>query len=210
MLNQKNKTKIFCIGLHKTGTTTIETVLQDFGFQLGNQTQGELLLDNWYNRDFKSIIQFCKTAEAFQDTPFSLPYTYIPLDQKFNNAKFILTERDNPEQWYKSITTFHSKKWADGCNIPTLEQLKEATYRYKGYAYDFNRKVFSTPEDEPYQKKDLINYYCNHNKAVKEYFKSNPKKLIVINVNIKEHFRRLADFLGKNTDKDSFPWKNKT
>ena len=79
----KNKPKIFCIGQNKTGTTTIESVLKSFNYKLGNQVQGELLLDTWYERDFKKIIKFCKTAEAFQDVPFSLPYTFQHLDVAF-------------------------------------------------------------------------------------------------------------------------------
>ena len=211
MLFKKNNiSKIFCIGLHKTGTTTIESVLKNLGYKLGSQAEGELLLDNWFNRDFKSIIKFCKTAEAFQDTPFSLPYTYIALDQYFKNAKFILTIRDTDEQWYNSITKFHSKKWADGQETPTLDQLKEASYRYKGYAYEFNRKVFTTPTYKPYEKRTLLDYYNHHNLSVKNYFRSKPHQFIEINVSEQKDYKRLVSFLGKKTDKEDFPWENKT
>ena len=126
IFKNKKRSKIFCIGLHKTGTTSIEKVLTNLNYKIGDQVQGELLLDNWYRRDFDSIIEFSKSAEAFQDTPFSLPFTFIALDQYFENAKFILSVRDDPEQWYNSLTKFHSKKWGFGQNPPTLDQLKEA------------------------------------------------------------------------------------
>lgn len=32
-----NKEKVFCIGYGKTGTTTIGKVLEDFGYDLGDQ-----------------------------------------------------------------------------------------------------------------------------------------------------------------------------
>lgn len=210
IFKNKKRSKIFCIGLHKTGTTSIEKVLTNLNYKIGDQVQGELLLDNWYRRDFDSIIEFSKSAEAFQDTPFSLPFTFIALDQYFENAKFILSVRDDPEQWYNSLTKFHSKKWGFGQNPPTLDQLKEANYRYKGYAYDFNRKVFSTPQNQPYHKKELINYYIKHNKTVKDYFRSQPDKCIEINVNNNQDFSRLVKFLGKTTEAERFPWENKT
>tara|TARA_R110002012_G_scaffold319389_2_gene539628 strand:+ start:11786 stop:12097 length:312 start_codon:yes stop_codon:yes gene_type:complete len=89
LLEQKNP-KIFCIGHNKTGTTTMQAVLAGFGYDLGNQRQGELLLDAWYARDFNQIIEYCHTAEAFQDVPFSLPDTYKELDEAFPDAKFFV------------------------------------------------------------------------------------------------------------------------
>jgi len=74
--SNSNTSKIFCIGFNKTGTTTIESVLKSFGYKMGDQVKGERLLNSWLSRDFKPIVELCKTAEAFQDIPFSLPYTY--------------------------------------------------------------------------------------------------------------------------------------
>lgn len=205
-----NQYKIFCIGHNKTGTTTIESVLKDFGYKLGNQIQGEMLLDAWYHRDFKEIIKFCKTADAFQDVPFSLPYTYQHLDLAYPGAKFILTERDNAEQWYQSLTKFHSKLWANGKHIPTANDLKQAIYRRQGFAYDFNRWTYNSPEDDIYNKKTLINFYNNYNQTIKDYFKSHPEKLLVINVSKSPDYTKLCEFLEKPITRTDFPWKFKT
>lgn len=205
-----NSNKVFCIGFNKTGTTSIETALKGFGYKMGNQVKGELLLEKWYQRDFKSIIDFCKTAQAFQDIPFSLPFTYIFLDAHFKNAKFILTERDTPEQWYESLTTFHSKKWSDGNQIPTVSELKKANYRYQGFAFDFNNFVFGTSETDPYHKETLMNHYLSHINNVKEYFKSRPEKLLVINVSNYSDYGNLCEFLNQTRIEKDFPWENKT
>lgn len=207
---KKNKEKIFCIGLNKTGTTTIERVLSEFEYTIGDQHRGELLLHDWYNRKYKSIIKFSKSANAFQDIPFSLPNTFIFLEQYFKNAKFILTVRDNEDQWYDSITKFHSKLWSDGINNPTIDDLKKARYCYKGFAFDINRYMFNTPESDPYNEKILKKYYSQHNYTVKEYFRSRPNKLIVINVSKDKDYLRLCDFLGKKSKGNKFPWENKT
>lgn len=210
MFLKRRKPKIFCIGQNKTGTTTIETVLKGFNYKLGNQVQGELLLEAWHQRDFNKIIKFCKRAEAFQDVPFSLPYTFQHLDVAFPDAKFILTERDNAEQWYQSLTKFHSKLWAGGERIPTADDLKTARYRELGYAYKFNRYVFSTPETDVYHHEILNEHYLNYNQTVKDYFKSRPDKLLVINVANAKDYAKLCAFLNQVPQGDDFPWENKT
>lgn len=210
MLFQSKKSKIFCIGLNKTGTTTLEKVLKDFDYKLGNQRNGELLFKDWYKRDFRSVISLSKTAEAFQDAPYSFPFTFIALDQYFPNAKFILTVRDSPEQWYNSLLRFHSKLWADGTNAPSAENLKNAKYIYKGFAYESIKAMFKTSDNDPYNKEILLDYYNNHNYQVIEYFRSRPEKLVVINVSDDNDYIRLCDFLNKEPIHKTFPWENKT
>lgn len=211
MLFKKLKPKVFCIGQNKTGTTTLKTVLkEDFNYKIGSQVQAELLLDDWYKRNFKAIATYCKTAEAFQDVPFSLPYTYLFMDAYFKDAKFILSERDSADQWYNSLIKFHSKLWSDGETAPSAEQLKNASYRYKGYAYKFNRYMYNTPKNDPYNKEVLMQHYLDYNKEVKQYFKSRPDKLLVINVANPSDYQKLCRFLNQKSDKDGFPWKNKT
>lgn len=210
LFSKRSDPKVFCIGQNKTGTTTIEVVLKRFGYRLGNQVEGELLLEAWHHRDFKHILKYCKTANAFQDVPFSLAYTYQHLDLAFPNAKFILTERDSAEQWYQSLTKFHSKKWADGQRIPSAEDLKLIKYRGLGHAYKFNRYVFSTPETDVYNQTILKEHYLRHNQTIKDYFKTRPEKLLVINVAKPKDYSKLCVFLNQTPQGDDFPWENKT
>ncbi len=206
----RNKTKIFCIGLNKTGTTSLEAALKELGFIMGNQRRGELLLEEWKNRDFKKLFKLCRTAQAFQDAPFSYPDTYKYLDKEFPGSKFILTLRDSDEQWYNSITRFHSKIWADGKRIPTKEDLMNATYRYKGKPWEGNRALFNTPEDEPYKKDVLLEYYNKHNEDVLSFFKGREGDLLVLNVADDTAYNKLCEFIGEKPLREGFPWKNKT
>ena len=210
MLFKTSKPKIFCIGFNKTGTTTLEQELKSFGYRLGNQIQGELLIDSWYGEDFKPILKFCKTADAFQDIPFSLPYTYQHLDAYFKDAKFILTERDTAEQWYHSLVTFHSKLFADGQSVPTAEDLKRATYRHKGYTYKAFKYIYNTPDDDLYNKDALIKFYTTYNSTIKDYFMGRPEKLLCINVSKPSDYVTLCEFLNQPISKRHFAWKNKT
>ncbi|MGZ4035071.1 MAG: sulfotransferase, partial [Bacteroidia bacterium] len=125
----KKKVKIFCVGFNKTGTTSLKKALEDLNYTVGNQSAGEWMVDDWAKRDFSALDQFCKTADAFQDIPFSFPFTYMYLDQKFKGSKFILTERDSAEEWYNSLLNFHSKLWGRN-GVPTKNDLLESTYIY--------------------------------------------------------------------------------
>jgi len=207
----KNKSpKIFCIGAGKTGTTSVEKALLDLGYKLGNQANAELLLDDYLKRNFKAILNYCKSAEAFQDAPFCFQHTYQYLDQNFSNAKFILTVRDSDEQWYQSLINFHSKLFADGERVPTWEDLKNASYRYKGYAAEVRKKVYGILENEdPYDEQKLKNYYNTHNSSILDYFryKSN---FLLINVAKEDAYINLCEFINKKALYETFPWENKT
>ena len=206
-----NKPKIFCIGANKTGTTSIKAALKEMGFIVAPQRPAEKMIDQWPKRDFQKLIKFCKySGEAFQDAPFSFPYTYVVLDYFFSNSKFILTIRNNAEQWYKSLTNFHAKMWGENGRIPTKKDLQNANYLYKGSPWFGNRQLFNTPEDEPYKKDVLIDYYETHNKNVIDYFRHRSKDLLIINVAKKGAYQKLASFLKINTKKTEFPWENRT
>ncbi|WP_273150351.1 sulfotransferase [Methylophaga thiooxydans] len=201
--------KIFCIGLNKTGTTSVKKAFKDLGFVVGDQGVATELLQFWIKRDFRPIVKYCRTAEAFQDSPFSYPYTYVALDQAFPGSKFILTIRDNPEQWYNSITKFHGKRWANG-RIPTKSDLKRAIRETKGRPWVVNRALFDTPEDDPYRKAELLQFYNRHIEDVTRYFKSRPNDLLVINLSEEGAYQKFIEFLGVESLSNEFPWENRT
>ena len=124
------QTKVFCIGRNKTGTTSLKTALSDLGYRVGDQRQAEKLIEHWRDRDFGPIIEYCRSAEAFQDVPFSLPFTYVALDQAFPGSKFILSVRD-PDDWYESYIR-HQKQVVGTNDVSTPEELKAHPYVWEG------------------------------------------------------------------------------
>ena len=204
-----DKPKVFCIGLNKTGTTSMAKALKNLGFIVGNQTLAELLLDDWAKRDFRSLINYCYTAQAFQDIPFSLPYSFQALDGYFPNSKFILTIRDNPEQWYNSLVYFQSKIIGKG-EIPTISDRKKASYVYPGYLYKTFKWIYNTPEEDPYNKEMLVREYEFYNFLVQDYFKLRPKDLLVINLADAGSYQQLCEFLEKPCPGGKFPHENMT
>jgi hypothetical protein len=185
--------------------------MQEHGFKIGNQRNGELLINDWAKKDFRSAISLARTAEFFQDAPFSFPYTYQALDQYFPQAKFILTVRNNAEEWYTSLTQFHGKRFGrEGRVPPSSEDLKEATYITKGNPYHIHKILYSTADSKPYEKKFFLNYYQNHIAEVTEYFRHKKEKLLIINLSQKEDYSKLCTFLDIKPKHDGFPWLNKT
>jgi hypothetical protein len=168
------------------------------------------LHQEWAQRNFKPIIEYCKTAEFFQDFPFSKPFTFVALDQAFPKSKFILTVRDDAEQWYNSLTKFHSKLWGKRGRIPTQEDLQQATYITKGRPWEMKLINNITPNDDPYNKELLIQSYIDYNNSVLNYFSHRPEDLLVLNVADKSAYRKLCEFLNQPVIQEEFPWINKT
>lgn len=207
----QHKTKYFCVGRNKTGTTSLKKAFIDLGFIVGDQTVAEELYDLYFFQDnFDKIISYCKTAEVFQDVPFSYFKTVPYIDKSYPNSKFILTIRDDAEQWYNSITRFHSKLFGKNGRIPNVEDLKDAKYLRKGFMYN-TIKAHGTNDQDPYNKQIMISHYNKHNRDVIDYFKNRPNDLIIINLSAEGAFKRFADFIGVECTIDSnFPWENKT
>ncbi|MEQ9544769.1 MAG: sulfotransferase [Marinobacter sp.] len=210
-LKARRRKKVFVIGLNKTGTTTMAKALHDLGYMLASEREAKPLFHAWLRRDFKPIIEYCKTAQAFQDSPFSFPETFKSVDQAFPGSKFILTVRDDEDQWYGSITRFHSKLWGDGDGTPpTQRQLKEAVNSYKGRPWDVNQALFKTPRNDPYNEEILKTFYLDYNKSVMDYFSGRSDDFLVLNVAEAGAYKRFVDFLGVESDSSEFPWENRT
>ncbi len=187
--------KIFCVGSNKTGTTSVKRALRDFGYTIGDQKEAELLINDWAIRDFRRIVQYCKQADAYQDIPFSLGYTYQILDYAFPDSKFILTVRNNADEWYQSLIRFHSKVLGLD-TLPTSDDLKNFVYREKGYLWRVQKYVFGVDETTLYDKNLYTAYYENHNEQILAYFRFRPNDLLILNLVDEKAMRKLCNFLG--------------
>jgi len=201
--------KIFCIGQNKTGTTSLDKTLKEHKFNVASQHKGELLCNDWLKGNYQSIIEFAKTADAFQDRPFYMGDTYKYLDANFPGAKFILSVRNSPDEWYDSYIRFQSKIFGAG-RKPTARQLKRAGYCQTGWIYNVITGLYGTSEDDVYNKEKLVDYYVRYNTEVVEYFKDRPDDLLMINLKDDDSYKKFCDFLGVSPRRDKFPHLNKT
>ncbi|HUW94309.1 MAG TPA: sulfotransferase [Anaerolineae bacterium] len=76
----------------------------------------------------EEYVEYCRGAEAFQDIPFSLRYTYQALDNAFPGSRFVLSVREDEDEWYRSLIRFHQKRLGIQGRI-TREHLVNDPYR---------------------------------------------------------------------------------
>lgn len=212
LIETKDYNKVFCIGAGKTGTTSMKILLAQFGFKVGHQPTAEVLSRDWLkDRNAERIINYCYTADAFQDAPFRYPNLYKNLDIAFPKSKFVLTIRSSPEEWFESLKRFHTLKFSsDKSRLPSVEDLKNSLYRYKGYLFEHMMFHYNYPDIPLYDEKYYMRVYLSHNIDVQNYFSSRPNDLIIINLAIKKDIERLTSFLNITTDINEFPWENRT
>lgn len=203
--------KIFCIGLNKTGTTSLELALKTLGFRLGNQRAGELLIEAWGRRDFRPIIRLAQTADAFQDVPFSLNYTYQAMDIAFPGSRFILTVRDSAQAWYHSMLTFTAKRL--GCELQSLAaiDIRQDSYIYPGWHCRLIELQFgSSGLDQWFNRDIMLEHYLSYNQRVLDYFRHRPQDLLVLNVGDPEAMGKLCEFLGVDPSGLRMPHLNRS
>jgi hypothetical protein len=112
--------------------------------------------------------------------------------------------------------SFDDLPWLKEDIIPILDKvfpkskfvylLRDEESWKKSY-FNWRKKRFG---DSPDVEKAWQEYQA-HNRFVMDYFKDRPEnEFIVLDVQDKNGFKKLADFLGKKTDRYSFPHFNQT
>lgn len=174
-------TKVFCIGFHKTGTTSMAKALSALGYKVTgpNGTRDPDIARNVY----EMAAALLKKNDAFQDNPWPIIYKWC--HEQYPDAKFILTLRD-PERWYES-----QRKHFAASTTPMREWIYGP-----GFGAPLNHK-------SRYQER-----FNAHNAEVIEYFKDKDN-LLVVDITDGDGWNKLCPFLGKAIPKDlPFPHAN--
>ena len=187
---ERRRPKVFCIGRNKTGTTSLEAVFKRLGYRVGNQRRGERLIEDWVNGEFRRIIRLCRTADAFQDIPFSLPRTYEAVDQVFPGSRFILTVRGSAAEWFDSLVRFHANLLGETPSASALQQSSKWRWIWRT-----QQLVYGANEATAYDPGLYKAHYEQHNASVREYFRERPGDLLVLNLRDNDAAERLSVFL---------------
>lgn len=177
-------TKIFCVGLSRTGTYSLHRALLMLGFSSKHwdYTKQSLRYNgNELDVDFSWFEQF----DAFLDTPVAR--FYRELDERFPGSKFILTER-NTEDWLRSYKQFFKPYSPDDAELPSLRM---DLYRTYGHEDEILRESFE-----------------KHNREVKEYFRKRPDDLLCIIIGEGKEWEKLCSFLSVPVPERPFPKAN--
>jgi len=176
--------KIFCIGFHKTGTTSLHSLLETLGYKVKGcyKVRDRKFVDNLKRDKFDEIKKVADQYDAFRDNPWAI--LYKELDKFYPSSKFILTIRDK-ESWIKSIVNH--------CGIITTPMRK--------FIYGFGNPI-------QHQRK-YLDRYERHNKEVVDYFKEKRQDLLVIDISEKDAVKRICEFLNRKAPYETMPHKHK-
>lgn len=181
-------TRIFGIGMQRTGTTSLAHAFRILGFDTFHFESGDKARDIW---DEMTTFGSSRTLERYYalcDMP--IPMLYKQLDKAYPNSKFILTIRDE-DSWIKSMEWLFSDKNPDRWTWdkwPISHRMHQALYGTRHFNEKIMRKI-----------------YRRHNDEVIEYFKDRPNDLLVL---WKHSWDLLCPFLGQPVPKKPYPWKN--
>lgn len=172
--------KIFGIGLSRTGTTSLHNALKLLGFK------SKHFPFQLYNSDDYSIL---KEYEAFVDSP--IPLIYKELDDMFPGSKFILTTR-SLDSWLVSM------KWLfEHGSALWNSSLKINKYRREFLGCDkFNKSIL---------KKTYINYH----EDVFKYFEYRNQDFLIMDIETNANFEKLCPFLNLPIIKSNYPRSNR-
>lgn len=172
--------KIFGIGFHKTGTTSLSQALQLLGFRVTgpNGVNDPDIAVNARGLAAGLVDKF----DAFQDNPW--PILYRELVDDYPNEKFILTYR-SPEAWIQSQVRHFGK-----------QQTPMRQWIYGKGCPEGNERLY-------------LKRYQKHNKDVVAYFKKKKIKLLGLNIEAGEGWEKLCPYLGVDIPDQPFPHANK-
>lgn len=197
--------RVFCVSMQRTGTTSVEKFLEDFGFRCAGWPEDERngWSDAWYRGDYESIFSSAdfRRADAFADSPWWLPRFYRVLYHRFPNSKFILFERDE-DDWFQSMVN-HS-----GGDVIGRTKSHCKTYRREMEYFELVRagEIDESVENDRNADKTMTlvdraehykNVYQRRNTEVKDFFQRHaPDALHVGRLEDPHKWENLGEFLG--------------
>jgi hypothetical protein len=190
MKDRSAMTKVFGIGFHKTGTTSLGIALEHFGYRVchgavplraafGHRLMMHMLHDNHLD----PIMRLAAPFDAFEDNPWFL--LYRDLDRRFPGSKFILTIRDE-SRWVQSALRYFGESESD----------------LRVWIYGVGSPVG--------HEQRWLERYQRHNGDVKDYFRLRPSDLLVVDWERGDGWTELAAFLGCRAPMPSLPFPRVT
>ncbi|MEM0976169.1 MAG: sulfotransferase [Pseudomonadota bacterium] len=188
--------KIFCIGLNKTGSTSLHQAFGQLGFRSLHwapenrdwrirKRTADRIADNI--RHFKDhdvpLLTLIEDYDVYSDIG-PLAASYQLLDKQYPGSKFILNTRSNVDAWIESRRKHFAK----------VSRLAVET--------DDLPPNWSVEEDR-WRK-----YWFDHHASVTEYFEDRPDDFLIIDVPGGDEYDVLCPFLGVGIPSTPFPKRN--
>ena len=175
-----NRQKVFAIGFHRTGTTSLQTALEEFGYSVVGMRSNEWSV--YVSGELDALWPTVQEFDGFRDMPWPLLYRW--LYKNVSGAKFILTYRD-PINWARSC----------------VGNYKDRPYEMFPVIYGFD--VFAGNEAR------AIEIYERHIAEVRRFFEDKPDSFLEVDVTEGMQWQTLCDFLDESLPERAFPHANK-
>jgi hypothetical protein len=176
LFRRETHLKVFGIGLNKTGTKTLRHYLSQLGFRHRSYDSDNVYesesFDLWHGGRIDELLDLLEDYDSCEDWPW--PMVYRELDERFPEARFVLTVRSSPEVWYRSLCNM-------AVRIGPLPLFEKSVY---GSSMPHGRK------------EQHLKLYRTHNDAVERYFEGRPNKLFRVCWDDGDGPELLTRFLG--------------
>jgi hypothetical protein len=186
-------TRIFGIGMQKTGTNSLHKAFQRLGLKSLHWGTASLAKQIWQEMNTEGRSITLEQYDSASDLP--IPLLFKKLDASYAGSKFILTIR-NEARWLDSVRRHfdpEQNRWARTWDEePFAHRSHELTYGRR----DFDTQVF-------------IERYRKHNMEVLNYFRDRPDSLLVMNLDHGDGWEKLCPFLGRPVP-SPFPHENRS
>lgn len=171
--------KIFCIGFHKTGTSSLGRALEILGYRVC----GEVGVREPRIAEIALDLARAKLShfDAFQDNPW--PILFRELDAECPGSRFILTSRE-PDAWLASITRHFGAR-----------ETPMRTFIYGVGHPSGNGALY-------------LERYATHNREVRAYFAERAADFLELRFEAGDGWEKLCGFLGCKAPDTPFPHLN--
>jgi len=178
--NRIDRPRVFCIGWHKTGTSTLGLALIELGYSVVGCRLD--MVHPLRRGNLESALETAGQFDAVQDVPWAA--LFRELDERYPGSRFILTEREE-SSWLRSA----SRHFAD-IYVPLHEWL-------------YGEGVLQGSETL------YLERYRRHNQEIREYFSGRESDLLIMDLQNGDGWQQLCDFLGDDIPRRPFPHANK-
>lgn len=178
-----DRPKVFCIGFHKTGTTSLYAALTMLGYRVSGTIGDDLTAADLRRRGAELCINTAEKFDAVEDMPW--PHFFRDLDAAYPGSKFVLTLRE-PEAWFASLD----------------KHFGEATTELNIFAYGADHVPARG------NREHWIATYLAHNETVRAHFRDRPKDLLELTLADGDGWDKLCPFLDAAVPTAPFPVKN--
>ncbi|MDB5506217.1 MAG: hypothetical protein JWR75_855 [Devosia sp.] len=179
LVRSASRPKVFGIGFHKTGTSSLGEALTRLGYRVAGPFGAHD--PDIANSALPQALALAERRDAFQDNPW--PMLFREMDAAFPGSRFVLTIR--PEAaWLSSMLAYFGTRstpmrdWIYGVGSPVGN---EAVY---------------------------LERYQRHEREVRSYFANRPADMLVLRLTEGEGWRELCGFLELPAPELPFPHSN--